>query len=251
DTVSLPAKIKVNASTETYTFKSEHQTEKLFVADVNNGVKIRSKTVKDTIEIQIENPFDIALSAFAMHRGNRMFLNIDSTGVYKFAMKTHERLSVYVQYLWAGKAQQGVNDYQLYEKKLRIETNLPEITFPGKEAEVEIKISNYLEKPVAGVNLTVLSYNDQFKESFLPHIPDYGYKAAPTKIPDDQSLSIQSYPSRKLLITHFWVREFGLQHSVYYRALLADENGFRYSLPLEEDDYPQLAVYAVQNKKFV
>jgi alpha-2-macroglobulin len=251
DSVRLPAKIKLNASTETYTFKSENQVERLNLSSINNGVKIHSETKRDTIEIRIEKPFNIEISAFTRHRGERTFLNTDSADTYKFQIKSHEKISVYVQYLWAGKAQQGVSDYQLFEKKLFIETNLPEITFPGKNETVEIKVKDYLDIPIANANLTVLSYNNQFKESFLPQIPNYGFQATPTKIPNNQSLSTFAYSSKNLLINQYWAHEFGLQHSAYYRALLVGNRGFNYSLPLGEDDYPQLAIYAVKDKKFI
>jgi hypothetical protein len=67
-----------------------------------------------------------------------------------------------IQYISDGEVQYRTSTIGLQRYKLRVKLQQKDIVYPGQKDSVAITVSDHKDRPVSDVNLTALSFNDQF-----------------------------------------------------------------------------------------
>src|SRR5207342_2806707 len=84
------------------------------------------------------------------------------------------------QYYWKGEQQIREERIALLYKLLNIDIQGNSTIFPGQRYTISIDVKDYLNKPARDVNLTALSYNNQFSKDIQvsepPYLVNYTYK---------------------------------------------------------------------------
>jgi TonB-dependent SusC/RagA subfamily outer membrane receptor len=252
--VQYPYSIKLNGLTDDYTFyllkdKKVVDSSKTNIVD-NYDVSLRRVSKGDTVGFILDNPNKISVS-FTVFDGNKIVGAGKSSDeqIYWSAQSTnkHRAYTVNWQYYWKGEEKVKEQTIALLYKILNIDIKESKTVFPGQEDSIEINVKDYLQKPVAGVNLTAMSYNNQFSKDI--HVPDppylVRYKTRPRikrdKFEGDDGYIVKRYP---LGLHPAWINKFGLDSMLYYQMLFPQKSVLDEVTPIR-DFVPELSVHVI------
>jgi len=256
--ISLPYKIKVDPFISTYEFYWKINdtivaTESL---DVNSyyHVQMNQDYLHDTIGFILSNPYQIPVN-FSVFKNNQLIArgtgDGSSIGWHRKISNRHQLYTVKWQYLWAGKEHNFTDHIGLTYKLLDIAVQSAKTVFPGQKDNIEIAIKDYDGKPAAGVNLTALSYNSQFKNAGSVPDPPYlqmyhsgGQILYPSFEKENDKVLFKS----KTLLgkTSGYINKFGLDTMLYYQILFPAEK--IKDIPTHIVNFtPQVSVHVVKD----
>lgn len=255
--IQYPYTAKIDPVAEDYTFYYTDTATKKQISTTeeikeNYRIDFNRTSRNDTLGFVISNPYKIPVY-YTVLFGKQIIAagkNSDGTIVWQKQMNNHRHAyKVRWQYIWAGKENFGEESIGLFYKLLDIKINTSETVFPGQKDKVNIEVKDYLGKPAANVNLTAVSYNNQFSKDIRVPQPPYlaKYKGKKYLLHDGFENDGEVFLSKKYLLgkNKEWVQKFSLDSMVYYK-LLFPASGMYDAVTLTENILPQLSVNVVQ-----
>jgi len=254
--VHFPCSIKIDPIAEDYTFYTKELTDndiivEYFEIDGNYRLHFARTSINDTLGFVLDNPYNIPVY-FTVFDGKKVVASGKQSLAqvsWKMQVKNYRKLyKVRWQYVWAGKENVGEENIGLLYKLLDIKITANPNVFPGQKDSIAIDIKDYKGAPAAGVNLSAVSYNNQFNKDI--RVPEPPYLARYKKV---QYLQHEGFETEELITLNkkyslgknlSWVKKFHLDTMTYYKLLLP-EDGYFDAVSLVDNFVPQLSVAVV------
>ena len=258
--LKFPATIKIDPLAEDYNFYLDSLTDTLetsFSVPDNYYVGLNMISRTDTLGFALNNPYQVPVF-YSVFNGTNIVAEGSGSGnaiVWQKKMQNYKQLyKVRWQYYWAGEEHTEETNIGLLFKTLKIDVAAADKIFPGQRDSIKIKVADYKGKPAKDVNLTAVSYNNQFAAKANVSEPPYlaKYKAKKFLLregfeSDDPDMEIASY---KYPLGRFkkYAKDFGLDTMTYYKFLLP-EYPYTDAVSPISNIIPQLSVNAVADGK--
>lgn len=209
---------------------------------------------KDSIGFALNNPYEVNVH-FSVMDGNRLIANgSDNKPVIDWKQKISNPQKIYRvhwQYHWNGTEQKGQQDIAVLYKILKVDIQAAEQVFPGQKDSVMLTVKDYKNRPAKGVNLSAVSYNQQFGNAIRVNDPPYlaKYHKRPFLQSDDYETDyiglLEKYPLGK---HQAWLRILKIDTMQHYKMLFPKQAVTDFESPLKLMN-TELSVHVVKQGK--
>jgi hypothetical protein len=251
--IQFPFREKINPYIEEYSFRIKNEgltlTASVEIKKTDN-VYFNPVQYGDSAGFSLYNPLKAQVNYSLLYGNHVITSGSDTAENITWADRLPEK-KIYTlvwNYIWGGKEYKGNNTVAVLSKILNTHIKGAENIYPGQTDTITISVADYKNKPAAGVNLTAVSYNNQFSKDIKVPEPPYRqrYKYRNRVLMDDYEMEAAELTSKKLLGDHRqWRSVFGLDTMLYYKFLFP-EDGRMSSAKYTGDFVPQIAIHAVQ-----
>ncbi len=255
--IHFPFSAKIDPVASEYNFAAYQVDKKEWLFEsfsINDNYKIRFTRISrgDTLGFILYNPYEIPIY-FTVFNGKQVIASgKQSSGEigWKKIMSDHRQsYKVRWQYIWAGEEKKGEENIGLLYKLLNIKIHTNESVFPGQKDSVKIEVKDYRGKAAANVNLTAVSYNNQFKKDINVPEPPYiaKYKGRHYILRQDYENDIIPELSKNYLLGNYpeWKEKFHLDSMPFYKLLFPKDH-YHDEVTLIENILPQVSVNVVR-----
>ncbi|RZK76990.1 MAG: hypothetical protein EOO92_13705, partial [Pedobacter sp.] len=115
----------------------------------------------DSLKFSIDNktlPF-----WYTVFAGDQPVLTRYSTGVdTAIAFNTNKTARISVSHMFGGKEFNTYSGTSFDDKQINIELNAPRLVYPGQEVDVELKVTDFYNKPMENTDVTAFAYTSKF-----------------------------------------------------------------------------------------
>ncbi len=254
--IKYPFSIKIDPIAEEYSFYFNDKIDSLYknIEVENNYIVTLSRiSTKDTLGFVLENPYKIPVY-FTVFNGTEIIASGRQMGesvMWKKVMKNRRQMyKVRWQYYWAGQETIKEESIGLLYKLLKIKISNDDNIFPGQKDSIKINVTDYLGQPAADVNLTAVSYNNQFKNDIRVKDPPYLVKYKSKKYIERDGFETDEANEliliKKYLLGNYteWINKFGLDTMEYYKILFPPAKYYDAVTPIK-NILPQVSVSVV------
>jgi alpha-2-macroglobulin len=253
--VDYPYKTKIDPLAASYSFyrikDGRIRDSAKAVWDGNYEIGLRRISRGDSLGFVLDNPYTVPVS-FTVIDGTRI-VGTGKSSSYQpgWIIRTpnkHHAYRVTWQYRWKGEEQTREKNIALLYKMLDIRIKNRNSVFPGQKDTITVQVRDYKNKPVGDVNLTALSYNNQFNKDISVRDPPYlvKYSVKPGIIRNKYGPCDAYITKRYPLGNHTgWIHPFGLDTMLYYNMHFPEKGMLDVITPISEF-LPQLSVHLVQ-----
>ena len=256
--VYFPVTLKIDPIAEDYRFfisekNGRAMIDGYFEVETNYQLTFSRISNGDTLGFVLNNPFSIPVY-FTVFNGN----SIIATGKQETALVSWKTIvgnrkqsyKIRWQYIWAGKEHQGEETIGLLYKLLNIKINSSLSVYPGQKDSIRIDVRDYVGKPASNVNLTAVSYNNQFNKDIRMQEPPYlaRYKGRKYLMQNGYEKDNDHFSlTKKYLLgkNKLWIDKFHLDSMAYYKLLFPAHN-YADEVSLINELVPQVSVNVVQ-----
>ena len=256
--VHFPAMIKIDPVAKDYSFYVNDKNGKTIVTqsfDIKADYRLALSRISngDTLGFALNNPYKIPVY-FTVFDGKTIVATgkqSDGVIVWKKVMnKERQTYKVRWQYIWAGEERQGEETIGLLYKMLHIQISTNNSVYPGQKDSISIDVKDYKGRPAADVNLTAVSYNNQFNKDIRVQEPPYLVKYKSKKYLlrqgyENEGNDFTIYKNYLLGKNKNWINKFHLDTMSYYKLLFPKENYYD-AVSVINNFVPQLSVNMVQ-----
>ncbi|PZF72814.1 alpha-2-macroglobulin family protein [Taibaiella soli] len=209
--------------------------------------------LKDTAYLQLSDPEKVWFyySAYAGedYVGSGIVKNDTLLRFYSPKGKT---VTVTGGFQWRGQVENRRLEIFKFDRALQIDLHKKDFVFPGQTDSINIHLSDKEGKPIDKTNLTVLAFNNQFKEDFTPDLP-YNYPLKPAIGDPDFAHSIEGTSVRYLSLapTKDWLAKSHADTVFYYKNifLLPDDIAWL-NFDIPKSTLPQVAFFLKKGNEF-
>jgi hypothetical protein len=165
-----------------------------------------------------------------------------------------ETVTFFVQHFWANDVKRVLHAYK-FDKNVQVTLNKKDFVYPGESDTIDIQLTTTNGTPIKGTNLTVLAFNSQFEEDFVPQLPYGGIISPGIQYPNPLREVAQMYFSnnRNLLLTDkTWLKKTGTDTFFFYRHIFFSPKlatTIQHTLP--NPSLPQLGVHVLKDYVFL
>jgi hypothetical protein len=254
--MQFPYKAKIDPVAEYYTFYSTNTNGKEIESEIEIDGKYKLNFGRishgDTLGFYLMNPYRIPVY-FSVLNGKKLIAAGKQSGEIvsweKVMNDSRQSYTVRWQYIWAGEEFSDEMTLGLLYKLLDIKISGSENVFPGQKDSIKIEVKDFKGAPAANVNLTAVSYNNQFKDIRVTQ-PPYLAKYHGKHFIERQGFEKDDdfYLTKKYLLGNnmAWVNIFRLDSMLFYKLLFPGKRYFD-AVTRIEDLLPQVSVNLVQH----
>lgn len=202
----------------------------------------------DTATFYISNPMQ-SLLRYTVYEGNtfRMYGSCRGDTVLRLSTRKGRSVTLLTHYTTKGVPVDGRYVAARLDRELNIRVDKKDIVFPGQADTIGLALKDGTGKAVPGTNVTVLAFNSQFEEDFIPLLESRNL-IRPSLSDRPGNLSLQArgvhvqynYPVQDAS----WLPVCRMDTSFFYRDVYLNRDGWAcFQYPLEGLDEAQLAIY--------
>lgn len=203
---------------------------------------------KDTATFQINNAKK-TLIRFIIYEGNEAIKEgvIGKDSLIRIKTNNDATVTMIYSYQQGGTLRSGTATAFKLNKKLNIDINKKDIIFPGQKDSIHLHLSDIDDKNVAHTNLTVLAYNANFSDDFVPRLSSKGVIKPGLKTPE-YYVSLQQlnggFSAKNLAIDKDLRKALELDKIFFYKDIFLSEKDMEIvHLKIDTTDPAQFAVY--------
>lgn len=222
--VELPTKIKMNYKLDSYEVKTaDGYTKDINFDDLRPDLNIAARQSKDSIIIAVNNVHKIPFW-YTVFSGNDILFrghasSLDTVVKHSSTKPAHIKLN----YLWGEREQNVERSAYTTNNSLNVKLLAPDLVYPGQTVNMQVKVTDVNDKPVAGTDVTALAYTTKFRNGYQVNVPYfgkpfYGRKQKPQFEAEELRLSGQMK-----LVWEKWGKELKLDTIEYYKFTQAKE----------------------------
>ncbi len=229
-----------------YKFITDSAVTSTVIAESPSYVSCGYTKTNDSIILKLNNPRKLKVKYF-IYNGNREIVRGFADSLTKILPVKNGIYTTSIQYVWGGKSADENFQYFEYKKQLNVSLNQPYVVYPGQSSEVNIKVTDYKNRPVQKANLTAFSVSSQFKKSNIPLLPTFPERIGKEKLVYNRFSSIKTRNPKNLA----FINSLGLQEkthvdtNVYYHFLFPGKNLFQ-QYNFTEDSISQFSPYVIR-----
>lgn len=178
--VQLPYKCRINPVVSEYSFTiAEGKNERTHTPKIDKYYpEIFFENSKDTLRFKIINPYKTNIFFSVLKNNKAIYTGSGTDSIITWErIMPNERQAYTLQYEWVrkGEVESRTQSLGLPYKNLNLKISSKPIVYPGQQDSLHVKVTDFKGRPAANVNLTAVSYNNQFaKEIRLPRLPYTG-----------------------------------------------------------------------------
>lgn len=174
----FPFKEKINPFASDYEFESGSVNKSISIEERNRHPQVDfiGYRTADSVFVRLDNPFKLPVRYRIMCGHKTIQQGIGDSLFWKKQDRTQASYYILFNYVWGGEMISRYINIHLLEKQLNIQLQQPQDVYPGQQADVKIKVTDYKNRPVQHVNLTAMAVNKQFESTTIPWIPYLGKK---------------------------------------------------------------------------
>lgn len=207
---------------------------------------VEAQYVEDTATFQVVNPKQKVIR-YAIFKGNDLLTKGTVAADTLIKIRTTHNETVTFQYVYEKNNTFEKMNSVAFKLKSRINIQLSkkDIVYPGQTDMLELSVQDAEKKAIAGLNMTVLAFNANFKEDFVPQLSsagliEPGLKAA-TEISSLTGLQLSAHTTS---INPVWAKNLALDTAYFYKNIFLSKAPYtKYVYPSQRKDIAQLAVY--------
>lgn len=255
--ISFPFSEKTDTYTGEYFFFVLDEKQKIIASHnfIPESYRVTFRRIQsgDTTGFMLYNPLKIPVY-YTIFFGNRIIASGgDSTEwvSWKSKLTPSRAYQVNWQYYWAGQEEKKGETLAVLDKLLQSDISEASTIYPGQTDTITVSVKDYKGRPAPDVNLTAVSYNNQFGNSIQVPEPSYikRYRNKRRIVHDTYQIDSASVTRNFALGQHqTWITRFGLDSMVYYKLLFPTDKFYTASTVIENFT-PELAVHIVRQGK--
>lgn len=239
-TVELPAKIKLNYQLEGYRVKTaDGYMDHIDIENLQPSLSVVTKQNKDSLSVVVNNVHKIPFW-YTIFSGDKVFLKGRATSLDTLIKHKGTAAHVKLNYMWGEKEKSAESSSFSQPNSLNVELLAPDLVYPGQTVNMQVKVTDINEKPVAGTDLTALAYTSKFKNGFQSGVPYLGKPFSPRKLKPQIEAEELALSGEMKLIWDKWGKELKLDTIEYYKFTQAKE----LYVTQEDTDEPDTAIIA-------
>lgn len=253
--IRFPYKQTINTYDEYVNFYEEGKTNATFFWIPAANLQTDNDFVKDTAYLQVFNPQKGSFY-YSVYVGTDFagYGLCTSDTLLKFHSRKGKTVTIIGSYVWGGRVTELRYDIYKFTRNLTIDLTKKDFVFPGQTDSITVSLSNADKQPVGNTNVTVLAFNNQFKEDNSPTIdngvqPKPGIGAEPNVRREVEPLSTRYYSNS---LNKFWLEKCAADTIFFYKNfyLLPDDVAWlSYDIP--DTGTSQAAFYLKRGSDFI
>ncbi|TLX73203.1 hypothetical protein E9993_15540 [Labilibacter sediminis] len=171
--IELPHGLFVDKQIAAYKVKTAGVSRNFKLSEYTPSLSLSSNRNHNKLELAVSNPGGIYFNFFVYKKDKEIMHGYTQHLDTLIHMGSGKACSVCLNYEWAGKSYQQSYDIPIYKKQLHVELDQPQVIYPGQTADITVKVTDYKNRPVKGVDLTAYGLSKKFKYS-APMLDYYG-----------------------------------------------------------------------------
>lgn len=215
---------------------------------------VEEQYIEDTVLFRVNNPKQKVIR-YALFKGNDLLAKGTLAKDTLIKLLTYHDETVTFQYVYErNNVFEKVNAVAFKLKsRINIQVKKKDIIYPGQTDTVELSVQDAEKKAMAGLNMTVLAFNSNFKEDFVPQLSSAGLIAPGLK----SATSITYFTplmlsSRVIDINPAWAKNLSLDTAYFYKNIFLNKAPYtKYALLTKRTDIAQLAVYIKMGNSYI
>lgn len=250
--VRLPYQEQFNQSVQGYRLRIPDIDYETYIpaSSLDGQPELKGGIEKDSLCVTLSNPLKLDFSWY-VYQGNCL-LQKGSGKEMEYKLGGIDPSSVYyveIFYFMGDKECVLKRSYTSPSERLLIESDLPERVYPGQKLKTTLNVSNAQGHPVANVDITAFSVNNQL-EYYIQDLPYYGTAPLPREQRASYSMSGKEYLRTVNVDYEYWNRILHLDQLPYYQFIYPSGQLFRRTIDTQ-DGTTQFAPYVMDKGKAV
>lgn len=172
--VHFPVKIKADQHTAHIRFSVDSIFSDFYYSG-QHGITVSGYRTHDSVFFKVNNPNKL-LFTYTILKGGVKITERSTSDKLDWHLRDRNKTSYRIecQFINGGAPVMLESTAILSENLLNVELIQPEKVYPGEQADISVRVSDYKGNPVKDVNLTVYGINSQFGTYAPPDVPVYG-----------------------------------------------------------------------------
>ncbi|RYD99980.1 MAG: hypothetical protein EOP54_01865 [Sphingobacteriales bacterium] len=215
---------------------------------------VEAQYIEDTAIFKLANPKQKTIR-YALFKGNDLLTKGTVARDTLIKIRTYHNETVTMEYVYESNNVFEKKNAVAFILKSRINIKLKkkDIIYPGQTDTLELSVQDAEKKAIAGINMTVLAFNSNFQEDFVPQLSSAGLiepgLKATTVISQFTPLQLSS---RGLSINQAWAKNLSLDTAYFYKNIFLSKAPYtRYVYATKRKDIAQLAVYIKTGSTYI
>lgn len=216
--VELPAGIKMNYHASDYYVKmADGYTDYVFMDDLKPELSVAAGQTKDSLRIVVNNPQGIPFW-YTVFSGSKVFVRGYATQLDTLIKHNASRAAeVKVNYIWDEEERSTEATAFFRPNVLNVKLLAPDLVYPGQTVNMQVKVTDVNDKPVAGTDVTAYAYTAKFKNGYAPGIPYFGRSYTARKLRPGLEAELMVLSGKMKLDWEKWSKELSLDTIEYYK----------------------------------
>lgn len=248
--VQYPLELDIKANDLYYQFTAIDDSGRVLnrdqIALKSREPLVEAQYLEDTAIFQVINPKQ-KIIRYAIFKGNDLLTKGIVTADTLVKIRTAHDETVTFQYVYEkNDAFEKLNSVAFKLKsRINIKLNKKDIIYPGQTDVLELSVQDADKKAISGLNMTVLAFNANFREDFVPQLSSAGLIKPGLKADTEICyLSPLSLSTQITGINPAWSKNLSLDTAYFYKNIFLNKAPYtKYVYPTQRKDIAQLAVY--------
>lgn len=216
--VNLPQAIKMDYRVSEYRLKTANGfNDNINLQHLSAGIGANAIQGKDSLRVFVNNtnkiPFwytvfsedKVLLKGFTTH--------LDTMIRHSGTKAAHVKLN----YLWGGKELNAETSTFYNPNGLNLKLLSPDLVYPGQTVNMQVKVTDFNNQPVAATDVTAYAYTAKFKNGYRVALPNFGKVFHARKLNSQFIGSELNLTGQIQLTWDKWGRELNLDTIEYYK----------------------------------
>lgn len=262
DSISLPARIKINPFAKEYEFRSDdvEKEESVKIDETTSGVEVLSQRTADSVFVRLLNPNHLTVSYTIYTGASKLAEGFVDTLMFSRKLDADASCLVFVQYLWGGEVVKRSYPLALNTRRLYMNLEAPKMIVPGQEVTMTLTAKDYANRAISNADVTLFGITEKFK-GYSPSIflfnnkkaAKYPNLATKLTIPEFDNFVVnkdEDYDDRFYawcrLDYSYWNPRLQLDSTEFYKFLYPSNLMYEQDIDLK-DNTTELAPFVVRN----
>lgn len=215
---------------------------------------VEEQYIEDTVVFRVNNPKQKVLR-YALFMGNDLLVKGTLAKDTLIKLRTYHDETVTLQYVYERNnvfEKRNAVAFKL-KSRINIQVKKKDIIYPGQIDTVELSVQDAEKKAMAGLNMTVLAFNSNFKEDFVPQLSSAGLIAPGLKAATEITYFTPFLLSARAIdINPAWAKNLSLDTAYFYKNIFLSKAAYsKYVFPAKRTDIAQLAVYIKSGNSYI
>jgi len=239
-----PFKIPISESATEYDVASDSLHYNFDLYHTWDGIYASFRNTRDSVFCTISNPHAIQYN-YSLYEGD--ILKEKGIDKSQFAMKLRKRrtYTLFLNYVWAGKAQNKKFVFEPDSKPIQIDITYPESVVPNEKVDFTIKVTDHKGKPVANADIASFALNSKLDKPQIA-LPTVGQENL-KKVYKGEFKIEKSRKHISKTVSNETYKRYGLDSILYYSLLFENRADTTVLIFPAEDSVTQFAPFIVNN----
>lgn len=216
--IMLPVTIKMNYRGSDYAIKmADGYRQIIYLEHLKPAISVSAVQSKDSLAVSVSNEHKVPFW-YSIFSGNKVLLKgyatrLDTLIKHSSVKAAHVKLN----YIW-DEEEQSIETSAFYRPHiLNVKLLAPEVVYPGQTVNMQVKVTDLNNLPVAATDVTAYAYTSKFKNGYGVNVPYFGKSFFARKLNQKFEAEDLSLSGQLPLNWEKWGRELHLDTVEYYK----------------------------------